>query len=280
MTTEEWEVCIRPKVHASWNLHLALPQQMDFFVMLSSACGICGNPGQSNYAAGNTYQDALAGYLTRRGQRAYAIDLGLVEAEGFVAENRSIRDNLLRRGILRPITLEQMFAILDHCCNAELPLPSPAQSQIVTGIELPAHVAAKGLEIPFFMREPLYKQLHQVRTKQNHRTSAGDATGEMLNYRKMLIEKSQSSEGTEEAGGIIAEALRRKLCRILGLSVNEIEISHQIDSFGVDSLVALELRNWLSKEIQADIAVFELLGGATFERVGKIAATRTELLRN
>ena len=52
MTHQQWEGCIKPKVHGSWNLHEHLPIDMDFFVCLSSAAGVAGSLGQGNYAAG------------------------------------------------------------------------------------------------------------------------------------------------------------------------------------------------------------------------------------
>lgn len=52
MTHEQFLGTIRPKVHGSWNLHKYLPQDMDFFVLLSSSVGIAGSRGQGNYSAG------------------------------------------------------------------------------------------------------------------------------------------------------------------------------------------------------------------------------------
>ena len=56
--------------------------------MLSSICRIIGNRGQSNYAAGNVYQDTLAHYRLRRGLPATTLDLGSIMSVGFIAENK------------------------------------------------------------------------------------------------------------------------------------------------------------------------------------------------
>ena len=75
-----------PKVQGSWNLHDLLPRGMDFFICLSSVSGVVGGGGQANYAAANTYMDALVRYRTMRGEKATAIDLGWMESEGVAAE--------------------------------------------------------------------------------------------------------------------------------------------------------------------------------------------------
>jgi hypothetical protein len=87
MSLDTWQAAIQPKVTGSWNLHELLPSELDFFVMLSSVSGIFGNRGQANYAAGNTFQDALAAYRIARGMKASVIDLGSVSNVGWVEEN-------------------------------------------------------------------------------------------------------------------------------------------------------------------------------------------------
>src|SRR6185295_10840920 len=51
------------KVAGTWNLHRAsLDHPLDFFVCFSSAAAVLGSPGQSNYAAGNAFMDAVAAH--------------------------------------------------------------------------------------------------------------------------------------------------------------------------------------------------------------------------
>ena len=50
-----------------------------------------------------------------------------------------------------------------------------------------------------------------------------------------------------------------------------------LDSYGVDSFVGLELQIWLSKESGANLAVFDILGGATLPRIGQMVAAKSAL---
>jgi amino acid adenylation domain-containing protein/thioester reductase-like protein len=61
LTAERFARVLAPKVKGAWNLHqLTQGMDMDLFLLFSSVSGIIGTPGQANYAAANTFLDALA----------------------------------------------------------------------------------------------------------------------------------------------------------------------------------------------------------------------------
>lgn len=65
------------KANGAWNLVRALPSAaLDFFVLFSSAAGLLGSPGQSNYAAANCFLDGLASALRARGVPAKSLQWG------------------------------------------------------------------------------------------------------------------------------------------------------------------------------------------------------------
>lgn len=261
MKYEDWSACVRPKAEGSWNLHQALPQGMEFFVMLSSVCGIFGNSGQSNYAAGNAYQDALADFRQSTGEKATALDLGIVLSEGYVANNEDVFNRLLRLGLFLPIELDDIFAMLDFYCHPQRGFSQPHQRNLVTGFELPANMMASSGEIPPAVHGPLFSHMRQIEAK----TSAA-AAARTVTVSDLQTNLKQTSS-PDEAHAAIMAALRVKLSRMLGISETEIEQDSQVESFGVDSLVAVEIRNWLLRETSADVAVFEILGGASLSDI-------------
>ena len=82
MTYNDWMTATRPKIRGSQNLHDLMPQDVDFFVFLSSSAGVIGARGQANYAVGNTFQDALAAHRRSKGLKAVSLDLGLILGAG------------------------------------------------------------------------------------------------------------------------------------------------------------------------------------------------------
>lgn len=65
-------------------------------VLPPSVYGVFRNAEQSNYAAGNTFPDALAQYRIVCGDKATALGLGMILSEGLVAKNQHITDHLMR----------------------------------------------------------------------------------------------------------------------------------------------------------------------------------------
>lgn len=80
MSFDQWRRAIEPKTKGSRNLLANIwPGDKPSFILLSSITGIIGNTAQANYAAGNTFEDALAQHArSHLGINATSIDVGLV----------------------------------------------------------------------------------------------------------------------------------------------------------------------------------------------------------
>lgn len=138
MTVEEWKLSIAPKVQGSWNLQSLLPRGMDFFICLSFVSGIIEGGGQANYAAANSFMDALVQYRLKRGEKATALDLGWMESEGVAAENIFLSSSLAATGSLIPISPSQFHALLDHFCTPSLDVAPPVLGRAVIDLDVPA----------------------------------------------------------------------------------------------------------------------------------------------
>ncbi|KAI9925326.1 hypothetical protein AWENTII_011806 [Aspergillus wentii] len=119
MTPSLFERCIKPKVQGSWNLHRALPLDIDFFIMLSSCAGIVGGRAQTNYNAGNAFQDALAHHRQSQGLQATTLDLGHMQGVGILAERT---DGLFDRAVCttfgkQVVSENESHALLEYYCR-------------------------------------------------------------------------------------------------------------------------------------------------------------------
>ena len=255
------------KTVGSWNLHTVLPKGLDFFILLSSASGLVGLRGQTNYNAGNTYEDSLARYRVSQGEKAVSLDLGAMIEDGLLAENPELLKRVLVYGALNPVTRRQFFAILDYFCDPARAVASPAESQVVIGL---GTGGGTGLDAVDLGKYPIFR--HMAVEGMKNGAGLGSGGEESINYAELIA----GSPTLVDAATIIVDALVKRLSRSLSsMEGVEVDVHKPLHTYGVDSLLAIELRKWIAKEFKADIAVFEVVGGSTFSALGVLAAGRS-----
>ncbi|KAI0415487.1 lovastatin nonaketide synthase [Xylaria grammica] len=265
MTYDDWVVGTSAKSSSSWNLHEALPHGLDFFVLVASLNGVVGGRAQANYAAGNTFKDALAHYRVSVGEKAVAIDLGLMVTEGIVAENPELLASMRRMGHLMDINQPELLALLDYYCDPSLPLLPHDQSQVLVGLETPSAVRAKNIDLHHAIHRPLFRQLFRIDSTSS---SSVQDQSTSIDYASNLNRASTS----EEAADLVTGWFRSKVAQVLGLKDADVDPDKPVHTYGMDSLVAIDLKNWFAREIGADVQVFSLLGNKSLSSVAKEAA--------
>ena len=269
MKVEDWNNCIEPKVQGSWNMYTFLLHNMDFFICLSSRSGIIGSIGQANYAAANTSVDALVRHRVMHGERATSLDLGWMESAGIIAENASLAQSIAGAGTLIPISEPEFHPLLDYHCNTAHDPRSTGMYQAVVGPEVPATLRAKALQEPRWMQSRMFNHLRQVRLAGHQSSSTALET--TTNYATML----GATTSLEEATAVVIDALLQKLSRALAIPPEHLDTTKPLHAYGVDSLLAVELRNFFAKELGADVAVFDITSGSSFDAVSMIVARRS-----
>ena len=276
MSFDEWNLSTRPKIQGSWNLHSLLPRELDFFVLLSSINGLIGHGGQANYAAGNTYMDSLARYRLQQGQKAITLDLGVMGSSGFLVENSGLLSRMMATGCYLPLSDADLFALLGHYCNPNLALLSPEEAQVAIGIDTPSSLRAKNIDSPAWMQRPLFRHLHQMKNLAAEGQCASPNTVEDSSY----AQRFAATKTLQEASVMVTEALVAKLARSVALEEHEIEKSKSLAYFGVDSLLAVDLKSWIALKFGSDLPVFSLLGAPSLVAIGVAAAEKSIFKRS
>jgi hypothetical protein len=244
--------------------------------MLSSAAGVVGSMGQSNYAAGNTYQDGLAAYRLALGEKALSIDLGWMGDVGIVAENADLARGKETIADLAPVYETEFLALLDRFCDPDI-IPPADLSQVVIGLVTPAQFKSKSLEPPDWLLErPMFKGL--ARDTDEHRNGGGESVSARSD--RIWAEELGRVSTITQATDVVIEALKCKLSKAASISQEEIHTKDPLHVYGVDSLLAVEIRNWFAKVFKADVAIFDITGQGSLEEVAERAATQSSLVTN
>jgi len=270
MSVEAWAAAIRPKVDGSWNLHTLLPKGMDFFLLLSSHSGLLGAHGQSNYAAGNVFQDELARYRATQGEKATSIDLGSMSAIGYVAKNTDVIAQALKQG-LEDFSEQELLSLLEVYCDRDLPMLNASDARIVTPVGIPAVLEANGITEPSWMSKPVFKHLHQI-------SIAGQTASAEAKPTRSWEALLREAKTVPDAESTVREAIQKQLAGLLAIGMDDVDTSKPVHSYGVDSLVAIELRNWFVRSIGADVAVFEILGNSTIANLARDVAGKSRFV--
>ncbi|KAL3472600.1 KR-domain-containing protein [Aspergillus californicus] len=265
MTYAQWSAASAPKVQGTWNLHELLPKGLDFFVMLSSISSVMGNRGQANYASANGFMDALAHYRSALGEQATSLNLGLFLSAGVAAQSPELQERYLSSLPFTPVTEGQLHALLAYHCT-----PSRIQSlcQTVFGFEPTPAQQRKPIDSSYWLLKPAFRHLATSYSAKAGSPADDQDTGSNIDH------ELASATTVDTAAPLITSIFVTKLSSLLSQPADDFDVKKPLHSYGVDSLVAVEIRNWFAKQLKADIAVFDLLGGATLEGVGRLVATK------
>jgi acyl transferase domain-containing protein/thioesterase domain-containing protein/acyl carrier protein len=255
MTLEQLGRAMSPKVQGAWNLHAAtrdLP--LDFFVLFSSVASVLGSPGQANYAAGNAYLDALAHERRRTGLPAISVNWGPWSGSGMAAE--AGRDESVKSRGLSLIEPQQGLELLGTLLKTSAPQVAVMNAQWVEMLKL------LGSRRPQLLAE-IASEVQE---------SGGDASGSRIDhdFRNRFL----ASDGSARQS-LVQDYIRQELARIMGVEPATLETNQALSTFGLDSLLALELKNNLEGRLDFSLPMAKLMEGPSIE---SLATETTRLL--
>ncbi|MDW6064121.1 SDR family NAD(P)-dependent oxidoreductase [Streptomyces sp. FXJ1.4098] len=217
---------LRPKIDAATHLHhLTLNHPITTFVLYSSAAGQLGAPGQANYAAANTYLDALAHHRRAHGLPATSLAWGLWNTRSTMTGHLNDKElHRMERACVVPLEDAEALALFDLACGADVPL------QVITRLT-PSTLRSGADEVPHLLRG-----LVQGTSRRTAR-SGSDGSG--------LRTRLAGLPAVEQHRRVL-ELVRSHAATVLGhASVAAVTAERSFSELGFSSLTAVEFRNRL-----------------------------------
>ncbi|KAF7544909.1 hypothetical protein G7Z17_g9590 [Cylindrodendrum hubeiense] len=259
MSHSDWVTAVKPKITGSTNLMSIIPrigQAEPFFIFLSSSAGVIGSRAQANYAAGNCFEDALAHNSRIRGKHAVSIDLGPVLGAGMLADDEETLDKLRASGFYG-IRHQDFLTMINHAITMEIEPLVPMPPQVIMGIGTGGLIRQNEPADPYWSRTALYSYLNLVDMPPPDLSAASGS--EKVPMKSMLV----CCTDAESAAEIICTGLSHMLAKAMNMLPEEIDTGKPPNVYGVDSLVAVGVRNWVVSNCGVPVSVFEVLSDKT-----------------
>ncbi|MFJ8631928.1 SDR family NAD(P)-dependent oxidoreductase [Streptomyces sp. NPDC093568] len=235
MTPERLAAVLAPKADGAWHLHEATKGLgLSAFVLYSSAAGVLGRPGQSNYAAANGFLDALARHRVAQGLPAQALAWGpwTTAADDGMAAGVA-HDRLVEGGVL-PVTEQEGVRLLD----AAMRVPEPVLVPIPLDL-----AAAAGPTAPPVLADLQARRAPRAEQAPVPGTPAVRAAGQAPGaWRERL-----AAVAAADRAALLAELIRAEIAAVLGFpDAAQLPAERPFTDLGFDSLTAVQVRNRLS----------------------------------
>ncbi|KAI0150274.1 ketoacyl-synt-domain-containing protein [Xylariaceae sp. FL1272] len=266
MTYDDYTTVISSKVQGGWNFHQALIHApLDFFIAISSVAGMVGNRGQAAYAAANCFLNSLVQYRLAKGLPASSLDLTAISDSGHLAEDLEKAAEVARNLGSDTICEAEVLALLDAAINGQM--ASGCNNHAITGMRITATMQ------PFWTSDAKCKYLREAAEAEAAANEAAGAT-KTISYNAAI----KAAKTLDEAEQVVCEGLVSKLAAVMMMELGDLDVTRSLSHYPLDSLVAIEIRNFITREFEATLQVLELLSSGSIQTLAKAVCVKSKLV--
>lgn len=242
---------------------------LSFFLSLSSLAGLLGAGGLASYNAGNVVQDALS-YMEAPSSgptRILSIDIGWIE-DAVQTKDSNVRQQNLRRAGATSIQSDELARFFDYVLGAALDPTIDFSRQLVIGfdVESLAGVTASNGNTRAALFSQVRHSSHQAAAAENKEDKAQGPT----------FDQVVADGDREVVTSFIATSLTGQLSRLISVEASTIDPRQgSVLALGLDSLVAVELRNWVKHHFDAQLQLAEILANQTLHALAEKVSLRS-----
>ncbi|KAM9971202.1 hypothetical protein ACTFIW_011178 [Dictyostelium discoideum] len=199
------------------------------FVISSSIASLVGSTDQCSYVCANALLDSFSKYRVSLGLPSTSINLGAIESTGFVSKNESVSVLLDGNGII-PTPINQVLGLLD------LQIQNPGK--------FTNSMVAKFNPLNFSNNEQINLLL-----KMDY----------IFNLHSNGYTRVKESAGSKN----VDELFIKKISDLFSIDESKINKDIRLIDYGADSLVIVQLKNWVDQEIGFNLITIQQLQNNT-----------------
>ncbi len=248
---------VAAKITGTVRLHRLLRNQpLDYFVLFSSMSALLNSPLLGSYAAGNAFLDAFAHYRRAQGLPALSINWGTWGEVGMAIDGDVVGTGTLLKGVATIPTAKGLDA-LEH-----LLIAGDTQASV-----LPIDWQEFTRAYPEFATDPFLETVATDNTSNNVRV-AGSSLAAWPNATP------------EHRAEFVADYLRTEAARVLGVAPGRFDITLPLSSYGLDSLMAVQLKNRVEADLGAVLPIVRFLNGPSIEELVPTVVVAVQAIRH
>ncbi|MEO8666284.1 MAG: SDR family NAD(P)-dependent oxidoreductase, partial [Ignavibacteria bacterium] len=227
---DKFEKVMAPKVLGAWNLHeLTKKMKLDLFIMYSSVASLLGSAGQANHSAANSFLDSLAHYRRHKGLPALSINWGVwSEIGSAAAKGADKQEKISGIGVITP---QLGIRALDTAVTIDT---------VQIGI-VPIDWNKYSKDVRNCFVEHLIKQNDTEDNVENKNNDKEDFISQL----KAAPEDKQPE--------LLIIYFQDLISRIMGMEPEDMDPEQPLNTMGLDSLMAIELKNKVNIELGVDL---------------------------
>ncbi|SCV48701.1 related to polyketide synthase [Fusarium fujikuroi] len=241
----DFSAVMGPKVRGTQNLVALLdrevaPEQLDFVIFLSSAVAVAGNAGQTAYGSSNWFMQGTASNMRQRGYPGCVVHIGGVSGLGYVQrhEKRKMLEDSLY-WLMSPVSETDLHDMLAEVIAG-------GRHDLITGI--------RGYIRTYTCREQprLWHYLQSEDDSNDETTKEGSSAS-------LKIQLASSVADPDACLDLLLGGFTSALCGMLHMKVEELDTNVPVASIGIDSLVAVRVREWFMQQVGVEVSVLKVM---------------------
>jgi malonyl CoA-acyl carrier protein transacylase len=250
---EKFDRVLAPKIMGSWYLsELTKDLELDFFIMFSSIASVLGSAGQSNHSAANSFLDSFAHYRRSRGLPAMTINWGVWTDIGSAANIGADKQEKIAG--LKVIAPELGIRLFDKIFSKDY-----------------VRVGAFNVDWKRFEEKNYSKQMSEfVSVLLNDEKKDNDGIKEKkTGTKKINIIDEIRNAPAEDHNRLLTTYFQKLISGILGLKDTDLDAETPLNAIGLDSLMAIELKNKVNMELGVDLNLVRYMEDTNIIKLAK-----------
>jgi acyl transferase domain-containing protein len=245
---EDFAAVLAPKVVGSKNLdELFGDEQLDFFICFSSTTSIVGSIGQSAYAAANHCMASLVQQRRQRGLAGSVIHIAILTGFGYIFRRDAEHAETIYKAILPRFDRQSetdLYEMLAEAIVCGRP-GSDQTAELITGIR--TVFQGEWRDDP---RLSCYSGQEQLQDDSSQDQAAGSVS---------VKAQLTAAKDPAECLTILEKSFAQALGNLLEINPEQLDRNMPVASLGIDSLVAIRIREWFLKELGVDVPVLKVM---------------------